>query len=359
MVERMTKTTTAKVRHTALVLSAGVLAIAFGAAAAPGADDAAALREARAGGEALRAELARTRGRVAALEARLAELSATVKRLARELSAVRGQLAGRGVQPAAGPAGEAHGALDIRVTAGGWGAAGVKDIHKVLESAGGELWKLMPNRRLAPIIVRHSSSGPITLYDRGPAGEYIVKLDVEGLFWCQFSYQFAHELCHILANYSTKASRETLWFEETVCELASIYTVRQMGRTWRTSPPYAHWSSYSAALTKYAEELLNKPDESLPPGTTLAQWYERNAKALRAEPCLREKNRLIAKQLLPLFEKRPANWQAVGYLNHSKPARAGDFAAYLAAWHGDVPAEHKPLVRRIAGMFGIRLPQGP
>lgn len=312
-------------------------------------------RRLRAQNEALKAALADSRNRIARLRADLADLQATVRQMQAQVAALESRLAaGRaaaaGVKSPAAP----DRRLDIRVEGGGWGNAGRKDIQKVLLSAAGELWKHFPERRLAPIVVRHGSSGPIVLFRKGDAGEYIVKLDVEGLYWCQFAYQFAHEFCHILANYSPKASPKNKWFEESLCEMASIYAVRRMATTWQTRPPYPHWRSFSSALKKYADDLLRK-GEKLTPDTTLADWYRRNRDDLRKDSCLRDKNRVVALQLLPLFEADPSRWEAVGYLNHSPSDAAASFKSYLAAWHGDAPARHKPFIRQVAKLFGVEL----
>ena len=249
--------------------------------------------------------------------------------------------------------------LVIRVQPGGWGDAGVADIQKLLLSAGSELWKHFPGRRLRPISVRHSDSGPIVLFQSGPAGEYILKLDVEGRHWAQFAYQFSHELCHILANYEKKTSPRNKWFEESLCEMASMFVLRRMAVTWRTSPPYPNWKSFAPALRKYADDLQAKKEHRLPAGTTLAKWYRQNEQSMRKEPCLRAKNKIVAGELLGLFEKSPESWAAVGYLNMEKLDDSDSFKSYLESWHRRCPAKHKKFVRRIGDLFGVEISPPP
>jgi len=303
---------------------------------------------------ALRAEIAACQAQVQALQAQVQLLTAQADQLRAELDRMRKQ------PPAPAPAAEPKlsATLDLRVEKGDWGDAGPRDIQKVLLSAGGELWKHFPGRKLAPILVRRSTSGPITLYDRGPGGEYIVKLDVEGTYWCQFAYQFAHEFCHILTNYTEKYSRKNKWFEESLAEAAAEYAVRQMGESWKTRPPYAHWKGFAAALTRYADNLRGKKSEELSSGQTLAQWYAANEGLLRKDPYQRDRNRLVAHALLALLEAEPARWQALGCLNLSAPDAGSTFGSYLAAWQTDTPAGHKPFAARVAGLFGIRLRSG-
>ncbi len=288
-------------------------------------------------------------------------LKAEVTKLRAANAELKAQLA-RKAPRSAGPGKPQHAAgakLVIRVQPGRWGDAGVGDIQKLLLSAGNELWKHFPGRRLRPIIVRHSDSGPIVLFQRGPAGQYILKLDAEGRHWAQFTYQFSHELCHILANYEKKASPRNKWFEESLCEMASMFVLRRMAVTWQTSPPYPNWKSFAPALRKYADDLQANKDHRLPAGTTLAKWYRDNEQSMRKEPCLRAKNKIVANELLGLFEKSPESWAAVSYLNMDELDDADSFKDYLESWHRHCPAKHKKFVRRIGDLFGIEVSPPP
>jgi hypothetical protein len=332
-------------KHSVIAAALLLTGLAFaGAAEAPPAkvadgDAQAALQQLQAKVQSLQAELAEVRSEVGVLRDRLAKAGEQLT----------------SATPAAAPAAEAplkH-ALDIRIEPGAWGGVSAADMQKVLLSSAGELWKHFPERTLKPIIIQRSKEGPITLYKKGSAGEYIVRLDVEGTFWCQFAYQFAHEFCHILTNYDRRKSDKNQWFEEALGELASMYAVTAMGQTWQTAPPFPNWKGYAPNLTKYAEELLRKEGSDLPAGQTLAAWYKANESALRRDPYDRDKNRIVAKLLLPLKLETPASWEAFGYLNNSPPDGEASFASYLGAWYKDAPAKHKPFVKQVAEMFGL------
>ena len=243
--------------------------------------------------------------------------------------------------------------LTIRVMKDNWGDAGVSDIRKVLASAGGELWRNFPARRLHPIIVQRSRRAPITLYRRGPGGEYLMKVTPDGAYWCQFAYQFSHEFFHILANYSHKTPVVNKWFEESLCEMASIYALRRMAIVWKTSPPRARWKSYASDIRDYVDDL-QKASDKLPKGKTLAAWYKENSAALRKAPCLRDKNRIVANSLLGLFEAN-RDWTAIGYLNTGQPASAS-FQDYLSNWYRQTPAKHRKLVGDIIRKFELKVP---
>jgi len=230
--------------------------------------------------------------------------------------------------------------------------AGIHDVQHVLHSAAVELWRYFPDRSLPPIVVA-PKGGPIVWYTRGLNGEYYVQLNTGSTFWCQYAYQFAHEFCHILCGYTEK-EKANKWFEESLCELASVFAIRRMAETWKTKPPYPNWRDFSRSLASYADDLLKKG--ALPPGTTFAAWFRKNEPAMRKESCIREKNRVVAVKLLPLFEKQPEHWEAVTWLNARPSGKPRSLAEYLGAWRDACPPEHKPFVTEIARVFGISLP---
>ena len=81
--------------------------------------------------------------------------------------------------------------LQFRIAAEGWGAAPTSNIESVLRSASDELLPRFPGLELPVIEVSRSEKDPITLYQRGPAGEIRVKLAVEGYLWARFAFQFS------------------------------------------------------------------------------------------------------------------------------------------------------------------------
>lgn len=229
--------------------------------------------------------------------------------------------------------------------------ASTRDVQKVLDSAAAQLCRHFPERDFAPILVE-PKGGPITLYARGPAGEYRVRLNTGGLFWSQYAYQFAHEMCHILCNCRPGDSANK-WFEESLCELASIYTLRAMGKAWRTDPPYPNWRDYAPKLDSYAQNLITAG--RLPRNTSLAEFIKENLESLRKDSNQRDKNRIVAVALLPLFEKEPERWEAVQYLNAADTSPPRSFELYVSDWRAQAPAKHKPFVTALAREMGVEL----
>jgi hypothetical protein len=227
----------------------------------------------------------------------------------------------------------------------------VEDARRVFQSAAGELWRYFPDRTLPPILVE-PKGGPIVLHRRGPAGEYYVRLDTGHNLWAQHAYQFAHEFCHILCNYTEREHRNK-WFEESLCEMASLFALRRMAETWKTRPPYPNWKDYAPALNKYADERIEKAQ--LPGGVSLAEWFCYECQPLYENATLREKNTIVAVALLPLFEKQPEHWEAVTYLNAVESRAPQDFAAFLRQWRDAAPEKHRAFIGQIARLFEIDL----
>ena len=243
---------------------------------------------------------------------------------------------------------------EIRVAKDNWRGASLMDIRKVLESAAKELTTHAGRDDWPPIIVSRSTTSPIVLFKRGKQGEYLVKLNTQGNFWSQYSFQFSHEIGHILCGYKD-GSNANLWFEESLCETASLFAMRRMSKAWAKSPPYPNWKSYAPHLNEYAQERLDK--HAWPAELSVGQWYVRHKKSLRETPTDRAKNTTIATKLLPLFEQQPGRWGALAYLNVRKTKTSRDFPTYLADWKRACPkALQKEFVGKLEKMFGMENP---
>ena len=252
--------------------------------------------------------------------------------------------------------------LRITVESDGWGKGPPDNIRAVLLSAGGEIWKNCPRTQLDEIAVQHRDDHPQTNWQRGADGRIVIGLASRDMFWAQFAFQFAHEFCHALATHSNdweKAWREdgkpNHWLEESLCETASLFALRAMGKSWETTPPFPNWTSFAPALTSYAQERLDDPKHQLPPGMTFLEWFRTEEPELRKSPTQREKNTLIARQLLPLFEADPRGWEAMTCFNLGSHDRSMPLAQFLREWRDRCPPDLRPFVAKLAEIFGTAL----
>lgn len=244
--------------------------------------------------------------------------------------------------------------LAIGLGSDDWGDADKQDVLEVVRSAAVPVWKAAGSPALHPITVLNDSQGPLVSYERGPGDAYRVLVDVEGREWAQLSYQFSHEMAHILANYREGPNKQK-WFEESICECASLYSLFEMGKTWKTAAPYPNWTSYAGALTRYAQKRIDQA--AAIPDDDLAAWYATNRTKLESNATLRDLNLIVAVRLLKICNEHPNYWTAIRSLNLGNAADNENLERYLEAWYGRVAEPERVVVRKIAGLFSLTLPE--
>lgn len=233
----------------------------------------------------------------------------------------------------------------------GWNGARPEDVEAVLASAGRALLRHVPAAAVPPLEI-HPRGGPIVLFERAPTGAVRMHLNTGGNLWSQYAFQFGHELCHVLCRFD-RDHRTHKWFEESLCETASLFVLRRMAEEWERDPPYPNWRSYAPRLADYAEKRLAAAP--LPADGSLAEWFREHHEALVAMPTDRERNLAVAAALLPLFEARPARWAAVEWLNTGRPRDGLSFREHLLEWRRRAPPSCTADIEAIAVAFGERL----
>jgi hypothetical protein len=248
--------------------------------------------------------------------------------------------------------------LEIIVEHGGW-ASPVR-IRVVLASVAGEVWPHCAGQRINPIRVYHRSDHPQTDLLPDWRGRVCIGLNSAEGRWAQLAFQFGHEFCHALAQHSDTAKHgwhpvrhANLWFEESLCETSSLFVLRHLSATWQQQSSNQNWRDYAPAMAAYASDRLAKPEHQLPPDTTFPAWFLQNEPALRADSMLREKNVIIARQMLPIFDAEPAGWDTACYLNLGAHLQGKPLAQHFAEWQNNCPANLRPFVSRLTALFRI------
>lgn len=244
--------------------------------------------------------------------------------------------------------------LSIQVQGGGWGRARKDAIETVLYSVADEMLSRLPGRLKAPIVVTHTDGPPLAEYGRGSQGEYRIRLHAQGENWHLYAYEFAHELCHVLSNHDAHVSaHDNQWFEETLCETASLFTLKNLAQRWEQAPPGPQWQAEAVRLRAFFDLLIAEGHRRLPPEAPLATWLRDNEDALRRNPYLRQKNEVLANLLLPLFERNPENWQALSYMNLDPGDARSSLRSYLGQWYGNTPLAHRDLVAGVLALLAL------
>ena len=251
--------------------------------------------------------------------------------------------------PTTGPAS----VVAIHVKGDNWGEGRPQDIEVLLANVASHVTRHL-REGVSPVIeVRNSPRhGPMILYRPPGRSTYTVMLNTSGRRWAQYSYQFAHELCHLLSDYERLAGSANVWFHESLCELASLFTLRSMAVTWRTNPPFPHWANYAGSLRDYAQGRVSTVQDALPGDADVGAWLHAYELEGRKDPHNREANRIVALRILPIFERHPEGWNALGRL----PASNAPIDQYLVQWKEAVHACDRRFVDQIEEALGTRVP---
>jgi len=249
--------------------------------------------------------------------------------------------------------------LDITVQDGGWGRISTREVRAIALGAAGEIARNCTHTRIDPIVVHHRDDHPQTAWGRTPDGKIIVGLQARDRQCAQLAFQFAHEFCHVLATQGNDWRRTwradgkpNLWLEESLAEAASLFALRAMAHSWQRSAPFHNWRSYAPEFADYAAERMNAAAGG---HADFARWFRQNEPAMRRNATLREKNSVVALELLPILEADPRAWEAVTFLNLGTRDRKQPLDAFLAEWRQNCPQPLRPFVARVAQVFGVRL----
>jgi len=252
--------------------------------------------------------------------------------------------------------------LDIRVQANAFGTVSSTEITTVLNSAASEIWRHCPRTQIAGIDVYYRPDHPQVDFRRTSSGRIAIGISAHDTHWAQYSFQFAHEFCHALVNFSNNPKQlvryprhANLWLEESFCETASLFSLRAMSRSWQVDPPYPAWRAYAPWLNDYATKRLTLPEHHLPAKTPFLVWFREKEPALRQNPDRRDWNTLIAIQFLPNFEAEPHGWEAITYLDRGLHSPNESLEQRFLTWRSACPKELRGFVNRLATAFGLRL----
>jgi hypothetical protein len=252
--------------------------------------------------------------------------------------------------------------LDIRVQAKAFGNVSPDDIAVILRSAASELFRFCPHTHLDGIDVYYRSDHPEIDSKRTPGGRIAMALSARDTHWAQYSFQFAHEFCHALANYANSSEQtiadtpnSNLWLEESLCETASLFSLQAMSRSWEISPPSPALRGYAPWLADYVRQRLALPGYRLPARTSFSLWFRQHQPGLRKDPGHRDWNTIIARQLLPIFEAEPAGWEAVTFLNRGPSKGDLSLSEHFAQWRANCPDRLRQFVSKLAIVFAVSL----
>ena len=138
------------------------------------------------------------------------------------------------------------------------------------------------------------------------------------------------------------------WFAYVVAEIVAPLALRRTAAVWAVRPPYPDWQHYGSTIRRCADEQILTA--TLPPGTSLAEWFAVNELLLQEDPS-QERIAIVADALLPIFNEHPEWWTAIECLDGD--FSRGTFSELLASWHACAPEKCRAFIRAIAREFGL------
>lgn len=169
---------------------------------------------------------------------------------------------------------------------------------------------------------------PLASYDMLQGRELVFLCVKQGNLWAQIAYQLSHELNHIHANFRLNQNHAFKWLEESLCELASWCNMNWMSEVWGEQSSKLHWKSYARHLKEYVEHVKAKTE--IP--SDFKSWLRGSLPALMTDQYDRASNRIIAHELLSIFDSDPYAWVAISQLNTWKFNTQTTLEQYLDQW---------------------------
>lgn len=191
--------------------------------------------------------------------------------------------------------------------------------------------------------VIHRDEGPLC---SNIGDEHVIFLSVKDDYWCQWVYQFAHEYCHHLIDGSLSGEwSDLLWFEETICELSSLYNLNRMIGFCMVNG----LQGYAPSVVDYLNNLLTKNKNTY----CLSEeggWYKRYEDSLRVEKYKRDLYNAMAVLMYSLFVENPRLWKLIMNIGDIRSWKTlDDLFRHLEA---SADESYKESLSRLIRLFG-------
>ena len=241
----------------------------------------------------------------------------------------------------------------IALSTNDWGEAKPSEVISLLEDVTNLLHPDDHSFDSLTIQVGRTQGSPTTLYQPSKSGDTVVHLNTQDRHWCQYAFQFAHEVGHIICR-TKQGNDANQWFEESLCEALSLYALEKLSELWATQGSRPQQVAYASEFLTYKKNrILNS---FYPDNFQLPSWWKENRNALKRNPYLRKQNIWIAIQLEALIEKSPKTaLSAICWLNHEPHDTENiSFKNYMAAWKNSCPEiGQKKFIQRVMILFGL------
>lgn len=163
----------------------------------------------------------------------------------------------------------------------------------------------------------------------------VIRLSIQGNFWSQIIFQFAHELGHVFARSWGKHWDNTLkhmWLEESYCGALSILALERAAGVWYEFSVCNHRAYYSSIQIYKENEIKSWHGLKNFNYAEMQQWFLSNKNNIEQGTSLNDHNKPFAYRLYKLMASNPESWRDIISINHKHRKRAISIQDHLDAW---------------------------
>ncbi|MCA6969336.1 hypothetical protein LF935_06780 [Pectobacterium carotovorum] len=224
----------------------------------------------------------------------------------------------------------------IKVTGDGWEVPSIscstqklaEAVYKIFSSYVGEEIK-------SDILVNNNrhKEYPLAHFEKNNGNWEITLCCESGNHWAQMAYQLSHELCHLYCNHSLARKHKHKWFEESLCECASIAVMYKLGEDWNFFEISSYNSSYGSHITEYIGQVVNTVHRLFDTSNEFTSWLSSMLPQLEKSSTQREINKVVAIYLFnSILKEQSDNWSAIISLNLWDCSMDRNFYSFIDNW---------------------------
>lgn len=247
---------------------------------------------------------------------------------------------------------------------GDWGGASDNDVRTVIARAREACLsgvRLVSDRQPSRLRVEENASGRphIWLHEGEPQTAWIV-VDVAPLHWSQLTYQFGHELGHVLCNswvQDADLKPPSRWLEEAMVEAFSIRGLRLLADSWEHRPPFPNNSAYAESLRKYRDDLVAKyrSGNGDNPVVDTADWFHKTRPSLDEAHGVGQSEGPAIDSIADFLDNDPDCVCDMGAINRWPERSSVPIESYLQLWQKSCTELKSPgvLPVRVRQLLGV------
>ena len=208
--------------------------------------------------------------------------------------------------------------------------------------------RLLSDRQPAKLRIDEHPFGPphIWLHDQNPDTAWII-VDIGARDWSKLSYQFGHELGHVVCNSWQSQAKPRLpsqWLEEALVEAFSIRGLALLADSWEQRPPFPHNEAFANSIRKYRQDVMEKYRKPAgdPSAIDMCAWLHRNRDSLDHTGGVGTIEGPEILQIVAEYERDRGCVEDLGAVNRW-PGRSGvPIEEYLRLWQTSCAEIHTP-----------------